>query len=66
MRSDFQICHDRARSRLGESAWDATDNHERAAAIYVEIRAFDLARLAAWRRADEEHARGRERMANAA
>lgn len=46
MRSDFQICHDFARDHVGEPAWDSMNTHDRATAIYAELRKFDLARLA--------------------
>ena len=47
MTSDFQCCYERARDRIGETAWMAMTTKDQAREIYVEMRAFDLARLAA-------------------
>jgi hypothetical protein len=47
MRSDFQICHDRARDHVGERVWWTMTTQEQAGAIYGELRKFDLALIAA-------------------
>ena len=41
MPDDFQIAAERARQRLGEAAWNQMTTHERAGAIYAELRALD-------------------------
>ena len=43
---DFQIAARRARERVGEPIWTTMSSHEQTIAIYEELRALDLERVA--------------------
>ena len=38
---DFQVAAERARQRVGNRVWDQMTTHEKAEAIYREMRALD-------------------------
>jgi hypothetical protein len=46
MSDNFQIIVERARERVGEKAWEGMSVHERADAIYREMRAMDAEKIA--------------------
>jgi hypothetical protein len=55
MSQDFYMAHERARSRVGDHAWSAMSQHDRATAIYKELRALDAERITARPKDDLEH-----------
>jgi hypothetical protein len=44
MSDDFQIAAERARKRIGERIWNQLSIHDRATAIYEELRDLDAER----------------------
>jgi hypothetical protein len=46
MSEDFLQAYERARSQAGERAWNAMSQHDRADAIYRELRLLDAERNA--------------------
>ena len=46
MSEDFHAASERARNHVGDRVWDAMSQHDRATAIYEELRALDAERVA--------------------